>query len=238
MHVAWLCGHSKTVCIALCIVFFVHASTVTTSLQQLLTLLSVWLNVLFCVSHFRSYYSLLLSYNGSWGRGWVPVKPVYPPPVFLYWPFQGGTSVVVTYCCLFLLSVYMLWFSYYASDILQILGSWMTSYRGKSCSFGLPRVTFVNCRQFMYLVISLLVLRAGCGIWLYQFLIIAYLFTLWQSQKSSTIPIEMNFIVSLYKHSLRMVHSHTVYISSARRKIHSKTINSRETNENMHSNSA
>ena len=36
-----------------------------------------------------------------------------------------------------------------------------------------------NCRQFMYLVISLLVLRAGCGIWLYQFLIIAYLFTLW-----------------------------------------------------------
>ena len=53
----------------------------------------------------------------------------------------------------------------------------MTTYLGKSCSFGLPRVPFVNCRQFMYLVISLLVLRAGCGIWLYQFLIIAYLFT-------------------------------------------------------------
>ena len=29
----------------------------------------------------------------------------------------------------------------------------------------------------MYLFISLLVLRAGYGIWLYQFLIIAYLFT-------------------------------------------------------------
>ena len=53
----------------------------------------------------------------------------------------------------------------------------MTTYLGKSCSFCLPRVLFVNCRQFMYLVISLLVLRAGCGIWLYQFLIIAYLFT-------------------------------------------------------------
>ena len=53
----------------------------------------------------------------------------------------------------------------------------MTTYLGKSCSFGLPRVPFVNCRHFMYLVISLLVLRAGCGIWLYQFLIIAYLFT-------------------------------------------------------------
>ena len=56
----------------------------------------------------------------------------------------------------------------------------MTTYLGKSCSFCLPRVPFVNCRQFMYLVISLLVLRAGYGIWLYQFLIIAYLFT-WQT---------------------------------------------------------
>ena len=52
----------------------------------------------------------------------------------------------------------------------------MTTYLGKSCSFCLPRVPFVNCRQFMYLVISLLVLRAEYGIWLYQFLIIAYLF--------------------------------------------------------------
>ena len=54
----------------------------------------------------------------------------------------------------------------------------MTTYLGKSCSFSLPWVPFVNCCQFMYLIISLLVLRAGCGIWLYQFLIIAYLFTL------------------------------------------------------------
>ena len=50
--------------------------------------------------------------------------------------------------------------------------------QGKSCSFSLPRMPFINCCQFMYLVISLLVLRAGCGIWLCQFLIIAYLFTL------------------------------------------------------------
>ena len=54
----------------------------------------------------------------------------------------------------------------------------MTTDWGKSYSFGLPRVPFVNCRQFMYLVISLLVLRAGCGILLYQVLIIAYRFTL------------------------------------------------------------
>ena len=31
----------------------------------------------------------------------------------------------------------------------------MTTYLRKSCSFGLLRVPFVNCRQFMYLVISL-----------------------------------------------------------------------------------
>ena len=56
---------------------------------------------------------------------------------------------------------------------------------GRSCSFGLPCVSFIKCCQFMYLVISLLVLRAGYGIWLYQFLIIAYLFTFqtWKSDQ-------------------------------------------------------
>ena len=29
----------------------------------------------------------------------------------------------------------------------------MTTYLEKSCSFGLPQVPFVNCRQFVYLVI-------------------------------------------------------------------------------------
>ena len=29
----------------------------------------------------------------------------------------------------------------------------MATYLGKSCSFGLPQVPLVNCRQFMYLVI-------------------------------------------------------------------------------------
>ena len=61
--------------IALCIVFcFVQASTVTTSLQQLLTLLYVRLNVLFYVSHFCSYYSCHL-------------PSIY---VFSYFPFGFG----------------------------------------------------------------------------------------------------------------------------------------------------
>ena len=44
-----------------------------------------------------------------------------------------------------------------------------------ACAFGLPRVPFVNWYQFMYLVISLLVLRARYVNRLYQFLIIANL---------------------------------------------------------------
>ena len=52
----------------------------------------------------------------------------------------------------------------------------MTTCLGKRCSFGLPSVPFVNCCQFMYLVISRLVLRAGYGTWLCQFLSIAYMF--------------------------------------------------------------
>ena len=66
----------------------------------------------------------------------------------------------------------------------------MTTYVGKSCSFGLPRVPFVNCRRFMYLVISLLVYRAGCGIWLYQFLIIAYFFTILTTQPMELVCID------------------------------------------------
>ena len=54
----------------------------------------------------------------------------------------------------------------------------MTTCLGKCCSFGLPRVSFVNCYQFIHLVISGLVLRAGHGICLYQSMIIAYPFTM------------------------------------------------------------
>ena len=64
----------------------------------------------------------------------------------------------------------------------------MTTCLEKSCSFGLPRVPFVNCCQFMYLVVSLLVLRAGCGIWLYQFLIIAYPFTFLINDQNKHLP--------------------------------------------------
>ena len=108
-------------------------------------------------------------------------------------------------------AVLLLWFLtvylYFGSPIMWVtyLGSWMTTCMEKSCSFGLPRVHFVNCCQFMYLVISLLVLRTGYGIWLYQFLIIAYLFTLHTTVNncSSLLPLRGSnryFRVCLYSH--------------------------------------
>ena len=54
------------------------------------------------------------------------------------------------------------------SDLLPALELFRSEGRSISTLFrfceDFPRVPFVNCRQFMYLVISLLVLRAGCGI--------------------------------------------------------------------------
>ena len=64
--------------------------------------------------------------------------------------------------------------------VLWVLGGWVANCLRGGCSFGLLRVPFVGCRRFVCSVVSLLVLRAGCGIWLYQFLIIAYHFTLSQ----------------------------------------------------------
>ena len=52
---------------------------------------------------------------------------------------------MVPYCYLFFLSVFILWFTYYVSDTFR-----MTTCLGKSCSFGLPRVPFVNCCKFSY----------------------------------------------------------------------------------------
>ena len=53
----------------------------------------------------------------------------------------------------------------------------MTICLGKGCSFDLPRMPFVNCCQ---VYVFSLVLRAGCGIRSYRFLVIAYLFTLYK----------------------------------------------------------
>ena len=68
----WPLDDSKAVRIALCVIFcFVQASTETTSFQQLLILLSVTLNVLFCfvfhipvpiIHYFFSYNKCTINY--------------------------------------------------------------------------------------------------------------------------------------------------------------------------------
>ena len=90
----------------------------------------------------------------------------------------------------------------------------MTTYLGKSCSFGLPRVPLVNCRQFIYLVISLLVLRAGCWILLYQFLIIAYLFTFQSSRSCETQLI--SFIQDLAQSANRNIQTDIIIMDFAK----------------------
>ena len=44
----------------------------------------------------------------------------FQPQVFYNWSFQGDTSVVVPYCYLFLLSVIILWCTYYESDHIVV----------------------------------------------------------------------------------------------------------------------
>ena len=91
----------------------------------------------------------------------------------------------------------------------------MTTYLGKSCSFCLPRVPFVNCRQFMYLVISLLVLRAGYGIWLYQFLIIAYLFTFDSPVKKSYTTLQRLWVGILrYRNTARLLKMYMKFLGN------------------------
>ena len=71
---------------------------------------------------------------------------------------QIQRAALLLYCLTVTCSCYP--YLYFGSPIMWVtyLSSWMTTCLEKSCSFGLPRVPFVNCCQFMYLVISLLVL--------------------------------------------------------------------------------
>ena len=82
----------------------------------------------------------------------VHISNVKVEPVFVGECFRAFCTLVLLFFCrhLFGLKIYM--FTNHHQNL------------GKSCSFGLQRVPFVNCRQFMYLVISLLVLGEGCGI--------------------------------------------------------------------------
>ena len=74
------------------------------------------------------------------------------------------------------------------------------------------RLTRSNCELktvFMYLVISFLVLRAGCGIWLYQFLIIAYRFTLQWPECTTVVKICRNtpFVFNYFSRQINIFYN-------------------------------
>ena len=109
----------------------------------------------------------ILSHNRSWGWSSDPIKPVWAPPP----PPPSILKLTVPrrhFCCgsllLFVLAVRIY-------TLVHLLCKWHILVKFRKlyvhcCSFRLPRVPFVYCCQFiyMYLVISLLVLRAGYGI--------------------------------------------------------------------------
>ena len=83
------------------------------------------LNVLY---HFR-----------NWGWGWA-CKIDLSPPVIHYWPFQGGSSVVVL-CCLFLVSEFLWCFALCMFLLFLVRFGLLSGHLlGTSCSLGWPYV--------------------------------------------------------------------------------------------------
>ena len=84
------------------------------------------------------------------------LKPVKaPPPLNQYFNTDRSKAVLLLWFLTVTGSCYP--YFYVGSPIMRVtyLGRWMTTCLGKSCWFDLLRVPFVNCCQFMYLVISL-----------------------------------------------------------------------------------
>ena len=106
-----------------------------------------------CWAHKLGDGAAIIGYN-------IGLSPL-PPPQY----FNTDRSKAVLLLCFLTVTCSCCPYFYFGSPIMLVTYfSKMTTCLGKSCSFGLPRVPFVNCCQFMYLVNSLLVLRAGCGI--------------------------------------------------------------------------
>ena len=112
--------------------------------------------------------NLFMNHSRTLREGYGHVKSVKPSPtVFYYWQFQGGASVVVYSNCLgssaFRLSLTFCYFIYKMYDTVGHL-------LGKSCLLVLFYLMLFKLCVFL----SHLVSRAGCGIRLYRFLIIAF----------------------------------------------------------------
>ena len=73
---------------------------------------------------------------------------------------------MVPHCCLVVLSVFILWFSYYVSDIFQVVNfRWLNDHLfGKELFIRFTASVFRKLLSIYVFSISLLILSVGCGI--------------------------------------------------------------------------
>ena len=76
-----------------------------------------WVRKPLCEPNFFMYFFFVLRTISEPRVKFVRWKAFGTRKTGLSWPFQGSTSVVVPCCYLVLLSVFILWLSYYVSDI-------------------------------------------------------------------------------------------------------------------------
>ena len=92
--------------------------------------------------------------------------------------FQGGDSVVVYSNCR-CSSAFCFYITFCLFYLWHPVGHWLSlnDVIGKSCSLDFPLVLFYFIPSWVFVFLSRLVSGAGCGIRLYQFLIIAFSLT-------------------------------------------------------------
>ena len=124
------------------------------------------LNVLY---HFR-----------NWGWGWA-CKIDLSPPVIHYWPFQGGSSVVVL-CCLFLVSEFLWCFTLCMFLLFLVRFGLLSGHLlGTSCSLGWP---YVLC---ILIICNLSCFQLWFEGWIWILIVsvpgLCILFTIWHVDK-------------------------------------------------------
>ena len=88
----------------------------------------------------------------------------------------------------------------------------MTTCLGKSCSFGLPRVPFRKLLSIYVfkLIISLVVFRAECGVWLYHLLIHCLSFYFESVMYTVSLDICKSLVDDLLDQAVLILHNHSM----------------------------
>ena len=107
----------------------------------------------------------------EWGLG---SRKVYlNPPVMYYWPFQIGAFVVVPSCSVYVSSILPIDFTIMYVISIQLRSISESPPVWERAADTVCHIVFVCRRHFVLRLLFLVILLAGFGIWLYQFLILA-----------------------------------------------------------------